>query len=232
MRKKNAPEDLKDKVVSAWSRFNYPNGNLIGPISRSFRSRLSEISCGVAFRLLGQETIWPQMNTARHSRNQKNIHHRATETLRKTKSKAKREHEEVAEATEAQGPRGFGVLVALVRADRRGVRIAATKLKRLELLENPCSARRFRTLVVQINTSRLKQSSSRFQELRIACFTSLSQGQQVSSRRRGQRRERRLPGPVAGIWDRGFYRSRRAMLPGVPWFLDRSPWPELLRWRL
>jgi hypothetical protein len=44
MRKKNAPEDLKDKVVSVWSRFNYSNGNLIGPISRSFRSQLSEIS--------------------------------------------------------------------------------------------------------------------------------------------------------------------------------------------
>src|ERR1035441_8818482 len=90
------------------------------------------------------------MNTARHSRNQKNIHHRAfrlggpvwwgkklgcvgrffgsgvgyansfvsnshkfcflgaTETLRKTKSKAKREHTEVAEATEAQGSQGIG----------------------------------------------------------------------------------------------------------------------------
>ena len=52
------------------------------------------------------------MHTARHSRNQMNIHHRATETLRKTKSKAEREHTEVAEATEAQGSQGLGVLVA------------------------------------------------------------------------------------------------------------------------
>jgi hypothetical protein len=37
---------------------------------------------------------------ARHSRNQKNIHHRVTETLRKTNSKAKPEHTEAAEATE------------------------------------------------------------------------------------------------------------------------------------
>src|ERR1039458_8364984 len=41
-------------------------------------------------------------------RNQKNIHHRATETLRKTKSKAKREDRGVAEATEAQGSQGIG----------------------------------------------------------------------------------------------------------------------------
>jgi hypothetical protein len=26
------PEDLKDKVVSVWGRFNYPNGHLIDPI--------------------------------------------------------------------------------------------------------------------------------------------------------------------------------------------------------
>src|ERR1039457_2546303 len=90
------------------------------------------------------------MHTARHSRNQKNIHHRATETLRKTKSKAKREHTEVAEATEAQGSQGIGVLVASVRENRRGARIAATELKRAELLQNLCSARRSRTLVVRI----------------------------------------------------------------------------------
>ena len=70
------------------------------------------------------------MHTARHSRNQKNIHHRATE---------------------AQGSQGIGVLVASVRENRRGARIAATELKRAELLQNLCSARRFRTLVVRIN---------------------------------------------------------------------------------
>ena len=45
------------------------------------------------------------MNTERHSRNQKNSHHGATETLRKTESRTKREHTEGAEATEARGAR-------------------------------------------------------------------------------------------------------------------------------
>src|ERR1017187_7968618 len=39
-------------------------------------------------------------DTARHNRNQMNIHHRATETLTKANSKAKPEHTEAAEATE------------------------------------------------------------------------------------------------------------------------------------
>ena len=54
---------------------------------------------------------------------QKNIHHRATETLRKTKSKAGVEHTEVAEARRPRAPRSSASPNA------------AAKLKRLELLE-------------------------------------------------------------------------------------------------
>ena len=49
------------------------------------------------------------------------------------------------------GSRGFGVLVASVRENRRSG-MAAAKMKRPELLENLCSARRFRTLVVRMDT--------------------------------------------------------------------------------
>jgi hypothetical protein len=57
---------------------------------------------------------------ARRSRNQKNIHHRETETRRKTKSKP--EGTEVAENTEGYRPRSIGVSVASVRENPRGWR--------------------------------------------------------------------------------------------------------------
>ena len=64
-----------------------------------------------------RQSIGPRMETTQAARLKENSprSHRDTE---KTKSKTKREHTEMAEATESEGPRSLGVLAASVRENR------------------------------------------------------------------------------------------------------------------
>jgi hypothetical protein len=77
------------------------------------------------------------MDTAGRSRNRNNLHHRATETRRK------QSQQQNLRTRRWRRPRRRVVPGRIAVA-----RMAATKMKRPELLENLCSARRFPTLVV------------------------------------------------------------------------------------
>src|ERR1035438_8011170 len=75
------------------------------------------------------------MNPARHRHDQKNIHHRATEALRKPKSKANWSTPRWRRPRRRTVPEGLGVRVASVG-------------------ENPRGAPRFQRLVTQTNTDK------------------------------------------------------------------------------